>query len=77
MDRALPEYNTILHQKWIAENRRTHKKKIRDTKCIVDNKLPLALKYPHIKSKKELIIEGKFEFKISIFKLILFFHFEL
>ena len=73
MDRALPEYNTILHQKWIAENRRTHKKKIRDTKCIVDNKLPLALKYPHIKSKKELIIEGKSKFKISIFKLILFF----
>ena len=59
MDRALPEYNTILHQKWIAENRRTHKKKIRDTRCVVDNKLPLALKYPHIKSKKELIIEER------------------
>jgi hypothetical protein len=70
MDRALPEYNTILHQKWIAENRRTHKKKIRDTKCVVDNKLPTALRYPHIKSKKELIIEGKF----FILSPVLFFH---
>ena len=59
MDRALPEYNTILHKKWIAENKRMHKKKVQTMTKQIDNNLPSAMKYPIIKSKKELIIEGK------------------
>jgi hypothetical protein len=59
MDRALTEYNTVLHQKWITENKKLHKKGVRDQSSRVDNKLPEACKYPIVKSKKELIIEGK------------------
>ena len=40
MDRALTEYNTVLHQKWITENKKQHKKKVRETGAMVDNRLP-------------------------------------
>ena len=59
MDRALPEYNTILHQKWNRENKRNRKKKMQEVESRVDNRMPEALKYPQIKTKKELIIECK------------------
>ena len=60
MDRALPEFNTILHKKWNLENKRIHKRKIQGMTARIDNSLPEACKYPLIKSKKELQIEGKF-----------------
>ena len=60
MDRALPEYNTILHKKWINENRRIHKRKVLGSTKLIDNELPASMKYPLVKTKKELLIEGKF-----------------
>lgn len=62
MDRALTEYNTVLHQKWIIENKKKHRTKVRETGARVDNRLPEACKYPIVKTKKELIIEGEFLF---------------
>lgn len=59
MDRALPEFNTILHKRWNLENKRMHKKKIQTTTARIDNSLPVACRYPLIKSKKEFIIERK------------------
>lgn len=63
MDRALTEYNTVLHQKWITENKKQHRKKVRETGARIDNRLPKACQYPIVKTKKELIIEGKNFFK--------------
>ncbi len=60
MDRALTEYNTILHQKWINEGKRANRRKLRETGHRVDNRMPEAYKYPIIKTKKELIIECKY-----------------
>ena len=31
MDRALPEFNTILHKKWILENKKLNRKKLQNT----------------------------------------------
>jgi len=59
MDRALPEFNTILHKKWNAEKKRQHKRGLMESRAVVDNSIPSAYKHPIIKSKKEMIIEGK------------------
>ena len=59
MDRALPEFNTVLHKKWIQETKRLNKKKLQETSSRVDNSLPNAYKYPIVKTKKEMLIEGK------------------
>ena len=59
MDRALPEFNTILHKKWNQENKRIHKDKVRNITARVDNSVPDSYKYPIVKSKKEMLIEGK------------------
>ena len=59
MDRGLPEFNTILHKKWNLENKRRHKTKIAGQGSQVDNGLPKAYGYPIVKTKKEMIIEGK------------------
>jgi hypothetical protein len=53
MDRALPEFNRILHKKWQQHNKRLHKIKILETKSLVDNHEPSSLRYPLIKTKKE------------------------
>lgn len=60
MDRALPEFNTILHKKWISETKRLNKKKLQAATSRVDNSLPSAYKYPIVKTKKEMMLEGKF-----------------
>lgn len=52
MDRALPEFNTILHKKWILENKKLHRKKLQNTQARVDNLPPTSYNYPIIKSKK-------------------------
>ena len=52
MDRALTEYNTVLHQKWITENKKQHRKKVRETGARIDNRLPKACQYPIVKTKK-------------------------
>ena len=67
MDRALPEFNTVLHKKWNALNKNRHKKKIQGTSAAVDNNLPTALQYPLVKIKKEMIIEGKCIFVTYLF----------
>ena len=59
MDRALPEFNTILHKKWNAERKRLHKRGVLESRPLVDNSIPDAYKHPIVKSKKEMIIEGK------------------
>jgi len=59
MDRALPESNSILHKKWITENKKIHKRKVLTSTKLIDNELPSSLKYPLVKTKKELLIEGK------------------
>lgn len=59
MDRALPEFNTILHKKWIQETKRMNKKKLESTTSRVDNGLPSAYRYPIVKTKKEMLIEGE------------------
>ena len=59
MDRALPEFNTILHKKWIHENKKLHRKKIIGTSARVDNNPPKAMQYPLIRAKKEQIIEDR------------------
>ena len=53
MDRALPEFNTVLHKRWNRENKFMHKKKIMTSQPRIDNSMPNAMKYPIIKSKKE------------------------
>jgi hypothetical protein len=58
MDRALPEFNRVLHKKWQAYNRRLHKQKIHETRPLIDNHEPSSLKYPLIKTKKEQLLEG-------------------
>ena len=60
MDRALPEFNTVLHKKWNAINKKMHKKKIQGTSATVDKSMPVAMQYPIVKVKKEMLIEGKF-----------------
>jgi len=59
MDRALPEFNTILHKKWNLEKKRIHKRRLVESQPRVDNNVPSAYRYPIVKSKKEMIIEGK------------------
>lgn len=66
MDRALPEFNTVLHKKWIQETKRLNKKKLQETSSRVDNSLPNAYKYPIVKTKKEMLIEGKLR-KLTIY----------
>lgn len=59
MDRALPEFNRVLHKKWQAHNKRLHKIKIHETRPLVDNSEPSSLKYPLIKTKKEQLLEDR------------------
>ena len=49
MDRALPEFNTVLHKKWNAERKRQHKRGLLDSRALVDNGLPEAYKHPIVK----------------------------
>ena len=58
MDR-MGEFN-VLNKKWLHDNKKMHKKKLRESSKRIDNELPHACKYPLVKSKKELIIEGKY-----------------
>ncbi len=58
MDRGLLEYNTILHKKWNLQNKRLHRRKLFEIQPRVDNSIPEAYKYPIVKTKKEMIIEG-------------------
>lgn len=58
MDRALPEYNRILHKKWQTYSKRVHKQKLYESRPAVDNNEPSSFKYPIIKLKKEQILEG-------------------
>ena len=62
MDRALHEFNTVLHKKWNALNKKMHKKKIQGCSATVDNSMPVAMQYPIVKVKKEMLIEGKYLF---------------
>ena len=62
MDRALPEFNRVLHKKWLASNKRMHKSKIGDSRPVVDNTMPSSFRYPLIKTKKEQLLEGKLTF---------------
>lgn len=50
---------SIFNKRQLQENKRMHRRKIYDSKPAVDNSLPTACKYPLVKSKKELLIEGK------------------
>jgi hypothetical protein len=59
MDRGLPEFNTVLHKKWNLQNKKRHKTKIAEQAPLVDNALPRAYAHPIVKTKKEMIIEGK------------------
>lgn len=61
MDRALPEFNTILHKKWITQTKRLNKQKLQATTARVDNGPPVAYQYPLVKTKKEMLIEGKWD----------------
>ena len=67
MDRALPEYNTVLHKKWNVQNRKLHKKKVQEQHSHIDNGRPKAYAYPIVKTKKEMIIEGKYHFVEKVF----------
>ncbi len=53
MDRALPEYNRVIHKKWLDRNKKLYRRKINESKPLVDNNMPSSLKYPIIKTKKE------------------------
>jgi hypothetical protein len=46
-------------KKNIQENKKIHRQKLRAMSKRIDNELPSACKYPLVKSKRELIIEGK------------------
>ena len=59
MDRALPEFNRVLHKKWQAQNKKLHRQKIIETRPMVDKHEPSSLRYPLIKTKKEQILEGR------------------
>jgi hypothetical protein len=58
MDRALPEFNRVLHKKWLAQNKRMHRMKLGDSKPVIDNTTPNSFRYPLIKTKKEQLLEG-------------------
>ena len=59
MDRGIPEYNRLVTKKWNEYTKRLHKQGIVHTRPQVDTSLPESLKYPIIKTKKEMINEGK------------------
>lgn len=63
----MPEYNRVLHKKWLAHNKRIHKQHIYDTRPVVDNNVPSSFRYPIIKLKKEQILEGKPSTSFSFF----------
>jgi hypothetical protein len=65
MDRALPEYNKILHKKWQTYSKRIHKQRITETRPAIDNNEPSSFKYPIIKLKKEQILEGNICINLS------------
>jgi hypothetical protein len=52
------EYS-VLTKKWLDQNKRLHRKRILQVDKRIDNSLPEAYKHPLVKSKKELLIEGK------------------
>lgn len=58
MDRALPEFNRVLHKKWLTQNKRLHRQKILETRPMVDNQIPESYRHPIVKSKREQLIEG-------------------
>ena len=58
MDRALPEFNRILHKKWMDQNKRIYKQRLNESKPLIDNNEPSAVRYPLIKLKKEQLLEG-------------------
>jgi len=59
------EFNSLAKRQ-ILENKKIHRKRLLECRPAVDNSMPVAYKYPLIKSKKELLIEGKlFENKVS------------
>ena len=58
MDRAV-EFETVLDKKRLKDNRKIHKKNLRGATAVIDNKEPQCYKYPLVKSKKEMLIEGK------------------
>eukprot|EP00347_Sterkiella_histriomuscorum_P013852 403363119 len=59
MDRALPEFNRVLHQKWLKQSKRLHRQKLGESKPVVDNSLPGSFRYPIIKTKKEQLLEER------------------
>ncbi len=59
MDRALPEYNRVLHKKWLSAQRRLHKDRLHQSRPQVDTSVPSACRYPLVKSKKEQILEER------------------
>eukprot|EP00347_Sterkiella_histriomuscorum_P004050 403361935 len=59
MDRGIPEYNRVLNKKWLDYNKKLHKQSIYQVKPTVDNAMPDSLRYPLIKTKREMIIEER------------------
>lgn len=59
MDRALPEYNRVIHEKKLHDMKVKHVERIRTVSHVVDNKIPTAYKFPGNTAKKDLMIECK------------------
>jgi hypothetical protein len=50
---------SVFTRRQVLENKKMHRKKLYETRPAIDNSLPVACKHPLVKSKKELLIEGK------------------
>ena len=60
MDRGEPIFNHVIHKKWTQKAQRRHRSNLRQVRPVIDNREPACLKYPLVKTKKEMIIEGKY-----------------
>ena len=59
MDRALPEFNRILHKKWLDKNKKLHREKVKGMAPRIDMSMPKSYNFPISTGKKDYLIEGK------------------
>jgi hypothetical protein len=52
MNRALPEFNRVIHKRQMDFQKKMHKDKLRDTSPMIDNAVPAACNFPLSKGKK-------------------------
>lgn len=64
MHRAIPASSKLLTHKWLQQDRDTHLGKLKEMRSSVDSWLATKLGHLNAKSKREQIIEGKWQLMI-------------